>query len=171
MQKANPESLAIGKYYVKTHLKVPRDGFLVEGKLAFKTILKADKFNEDFLIKKFKYRKLEIKIKLIKIRYFDPFYPSEAFTTLTTTLMSAVGLKGPSTSTVMTVLAEQKSKKGQHEAATNYINRAHQIATEVLDGMQVHKKFLSIYSTQANIAFRVKKYADSLSIIDKIEGL
>jgi tetratricopeptide (TPR) repeat protein len=32
--------------------------------------------------------------------------------------MSSIGLKGPYTSTVMTVLADQNSKKGQHEKAT-----------------------------------------------------
>ena len=75
MQKENPDSLPIAKYFVKAHLKVPRDGFLLEGKIAFKTIIAAEKFNEEILIKKFKYRKLEIKIQLIKIRFFDPFFP------------------------------------------------------------------------------------------------
>lgn len=68
--------------------------------------------------------------------------------------MSSIGLKGPYTSIVMTVLADQNSKKGQHEKATQYITRAHQIATEVLDGMQAHKKFINILNTQASIIFR-----------------
>ena len=143
----------------------------MEGKQAFTIILKAEKFNEDILIKQFKYRKLEIKIQLIKIRYFDPFFQQQKFQQITSQLMSAIGLKGPFTSTVMTVLADQNSKKGQHEKATTYINRAHQIATEVLDGMQAHKKFINILNTQASIIFRQKKYPEAIALIEKIEAL
>ncbi len=71
----------------------------------------------------------------------------------------------------MTVLAEQNSKKGQHEKATQYITRAHQIATEVLDGMQAHKKFINILNTQASIIFRQKKYPEAIALIEKIEAL
>jgi hypothetical protein len=85
--------------------------------------------------------------------------------------MSSIGLKGPYTSTVMTVLADQNSKKGQHEKATQYITRAHQIATEVLDGMQAHKKFINILNTQASIIFRQKKYPEAIALIEKIEAL
>jgi hypothetical protein len=66
----------------------------------------AEKFNDEVLVKRFKYRRLEIKIQLIKIRFFDPFFPQQKFQQLTSQLLSAVGLKGPFTSTVMTVLAE-----------------------------------------------------------------
>jgi hypothetical protein len=71
----------------------------------------------------------------------------------------------------MTILADQSSKKGQQEKAIQYITRAHQIATEVLDGMTNHKKFIGILSGQATIAIRQKKYQEALEIIAKLETL
>ena len=51
------------------------------------------------------------------------------------------------------------------------IQRAHKIATEVLDGVTNHKKFIGILSTQASIALRQKKYQEALEIAAKYEAI
>lgn len=132
---------------------------------------KTEKFNDEVLIKKFGYKKLNIKIQMIKITCFDPFFTQIKFQQLTSSLLSLVGVKGPKTSTVMRILSEQNSKKGQHEKAQQYIQRAQQIATEVLDGLQTHTKFISILNQQASIALRMKKYDEALASIEKMEAL
>ena len=80
-------------------------------------------------------------------------------------------MKNINTATVMTILAEQCSKKGQQDKAIQYITRAHSIATEVLDGVTNHKKFIGILSGQASIALRQKKYQEALDITVKIEAI
>ncbi len=58
---------------------------------------------------------------MIKISFFDPFYTQVKFQQLTSSLLSLVGVKGPKTPSVMRILSEQNSKKGQHEKAQQYI--------------------------------------------------
>ena len=154
MRSENPESLIISKYLVKILLKVNSDGFLIEGKVAFQLTQEADEVNDHVLVKKFNYNKLTQKIQLHMIKHYDSFFTQSKFTQLTTRLMSTVGVKSIHTADVMTILADQSSKKGQQDKAVQYITRAHQIATEVLDGMTSHKKFIGILSGQATIAVR-----------------
>ena len=134
-------------------------------------VQEADSLNDQVCVSKFGYQKLTQKIQLHKIKHFDQFFTQNKFTQLTSRVMSTVGVKSIHTSDVMTILADQSSKKGQQDKAIQYITRAHQIATEVLDGMTNHKKFIGILSGQATIAIRQKKYQEALEIIAKLETL
>lgn len=77
--KDNQESFAVAKYFVKTHLNVPKDGFLMDAKEAFVYVKEAERVNEEFLVKKHGYNKLSIKIHLIKIKNFDMFFTQTKF--------------------------------------------------------------------------------------------
>jgi tetratricopeptide (TPR) repeat protein len=69
------------------------------------------------LVKVHKYNKLATKIQLVKIKSFDMFFTPARFQQLTSSLLSSVGTKGTNAPNVMAVLAEQNSKKGDHEKA------------------------------------------------------
>jgi hypothetical protein len=49
----------------------------------------------------------------------------------------------------MSVLADQNSKKGDHDKASQYIGRALTLANEVLDGMKIHKKYIGILAAKS----------------------
>jgi len=146
---AHPEIFEVAKYFVKIYINVPKDGFLLDAKQAFTYFKQAEKVNEEALIKKHKYTKLTNKIHLIKIKNFDMFFNQTKFQQLTSTLLSCVGTKGINTPNVMTVLAEQNSKKGDHDKAQQYIQRAYVLATEVLDGLKTHKKYIGILAVKS----------------------
>lgn len=120
------------------------------------------------LVKRFKYEKLTPKVLISKIKNFDQFFTPAKYQQLTSQALQVVGMKNINTATVMTILAEQCSKKGQQDKAVQYITRAHSIATEVLDGVTNHKKFIGILNAQATIALRQKKYQEALDITAKL---
>ena len=62
LQKANPESFEVAKYYVKVHINVPKDGFLLDAKQAFKLFREAERIHEEVLVKKWKYTALITKL-------------------------------------------------------------------------------------------------------------
>ena len=53
LQKENPESLSIAKYFVKTLLKISKNRCFIEENYAFKIVMEAGNFNESVLVKKF----------------------------------------------------------------------------------------------------------------------
>ena len=171
LYKLHPDSFEVTKYFVKIHSNVPKDGFLLDSKQAFNYFKEAEKINEEQLVKVHKYNKLSLKIQLIKIKYFDFFFNQVKFQQLTSGILSIVGTKGLNAPNVMTVLAEQNSKKGDHDKATTYIQRALTLATEVLDGIKVHKKYIGILATKSQILLRKKKYAESLIVVDEMEKI
>lgn len=115
--------------------------------------------------------KLIRKIQLIKIKTFDMFFTEQRFQQLTAGILSTVGTKGLYAPNVMSVLAELNSRKGDHDKAQTYIQRALALATEVLDGIKVHKKYIGILSSKSQILLRRKKHAEALLAIDEMHGL
>jgi hypothetical protein len=77
----------------------------------------ADHLNESVLVKQFKYQKLVPKIALTKVKSYDPFFNQAKIQQLTSQILSVAGVKGPYSATVMAVLAENNSKKGDHSKA------------------------------------------------------
>ncbi len=53
-------------------------------------------------------------------------------------------------------MADINSKKGDHDKGVQYIQRAQKLASEVLDGIQVHKKFIAILVLKSEIYLRKK---------------
>lgn len=82
-----------------------------------------------------------------------------------------MGTKGYHAPNVMSVLAEQNSRKGDHDKAQTYIQRAMALATEVLDGVKVHKKYIGILAAKSQILLRRKKHAEALSAVDEMQTL
>lgn len=64
-------------------------------------------------------------------------------------------------------MADFNSKRGDHVKAIQYIERAEKLASEVLDGVKVHKKFRGILDIKQQIYLRKKQYQESLNIIDE----
>jgi hypothetical protein len=77
--EANQDSFEVAKYFVKIHLNVPKDGFLIDAKEAFIHNRAAEKVNDEQLVKKHGYSKLTLKINLIKIKCFDMFFTQPKF--------------------------------------------------------------------------------------------
>jgi hypothetical protein len=102
-------------------MNVHKEGFLLDIKQSFKCLLKAERVNSEDLVAVHQWEKLNIKLQLIKIKHFDMFFTQPKFQQLTSTLLISNGVKGYYSPNVMTVLAEQNSKKGDHDKATQYI--------------------------------------------------
>lgn len=171
LMTANPDSFEVAKYFVKIHLNVPRDGFLLDAKQSYNYVKEAEKVNEEQLIKKHHYQKLTTKLQLAKIKNFDMFFTQHKFQQLTSQVLSSVGTKGINAPNVMSVLADQNSRRGDHDKAQQYIQRALTLATEVLDGMKVHKKYIGILAYKSQIAHRKKQFVEALSVIDEMEKI
>lgn len=76
-------------------------------------------------------------------------------------------MKTYNTPNVMAVMAESNSKRGDHEKAVQYITRAQKIANEVLDGVQVHKKYISILDIKSQIYLRKKSFQEALVALEE----
>lgn len=59
-------------------------------------------------------------------------------------------------------MAEFYSKRGETEKGLQYINRAHKLAQEVLDGLEMHKKYIKILDIKSQILQKDKKLAEAL---------
>jgi tetratricopeptide (TPR) repeat protein len=167
----HPDSLEVAKYFVKIHLSVPKDGFIIDAKEAFNFVRAAERVNEESLVKRHRYSKMTTKINLIKIKSFDVFYNQGKFHQLTSSVLSTVGLKGTNAPNVMSVLADQNSKKGDHEKAQQYIARALTLANEVLDGIKTHKKYVGILDVKSQILQRRKKFQEALAAVSDMESM
>ncbi len=99
------------------------------------------------------------------------FFTQTKFQQLTSSALSTVGLKGTHAPNVMSVLAEQNSKKGDHDKAQQYIQRALSLATEVLDGIKTHKKYIGILAVKSQISQRRKKYPEALVSLQEMEEI
>lgn len=80
--------------------------------------------------------------------------------------MREVGIKGTKTPIVLSILAESNSNRGDLEKAMSQIQRAEKLATEVLDGVQVHKKIGDILMSKAVILNKHKKYQEALACLE-----
>ena len=71
----------------------------------------------------------------------------------------------------MAALAEYYSKKGEHDKARQYIERAHTLASEILLHSWSNKKRLGILAVQFSIAIREKKYPEALEAVAQMEKI
>ena len=168
LRESHPDSFEVAKYFVKVHINVPKDGFIIDAKQTFNYFLAAEKVAEEISAK---CPRLVRKIQLMKIKTFEMFFTEQRFQQLTAGILSTVGTKGLHAPNVMSVLAEQNSKKGDHDKAQTYIQRAMALATEVLDGIKVHKKYIGILATKSQILLRRKKHAEALQAVDEMQAL
>lgn len=86
------------------------------------------------------------------------FFKPEAYQQLLSQALRDAGTKTLKTPKVLALMADFNSKKGDHEKAMQYIQRAQKLATEVLDGITVHKKYINIICFKAEILQRKKAY-------------
>lgn len=159
LREAHPENFEVAKYFVKVHINVPKDGFIIDSKQTFRYFLAAEKVAEEI---NSRCPRLVRKIQLMKMKTFEMFFTEQRFQQLTAGILSTVGTKGYHAPNVMSVLAEQNSRKGDHDKAQTYIQRAMALATEVLDGVKVHKKYIGILAAKSQILLRRKKHSEAL---------
>jgi tetratricopeptide (TPR) repeat protein len=94
-----------------------------------------------------------------KIQFFQSFIKPEEFTRLMAQAMREIGPKNKKTPNLMREFAEYNSRKGDLDKALHYINRAVKIAEEVLDGVKVHKKYISLLRTKTDLLLKKKQWA------------
>jgi hypothetical protein len=154
----NPEDFYLARFYVKTLIRQHRDSLISDLKQSFNDLKEAERINDEILVKKHNYNKLNNKFLTNKIKYYDMFFQPDKFQNLMSQALRDIGMKTYKTSTVMAVMAEYNSKRGDHEKAIQYINRALKILNEVLDGVKIHKKYVYILGVKGYIYQRKKSH-------------
>lgn len=98
----------------------------IDFKSAFSNLLKAEKLNQDVLIKIHAHKKETIKLQLVKMEEFYPFLTAEQFTTLQRQVM-ATHMNKPEIVVILRTLAEKYSSRGNHEEALKRLDRSDQL--------------------------------------------
>jgi hypothetical protein len=62
----------------------------------------------------------------------------------------------------MREMADNYCAKGDNEKALQYVNRAYNLAKEVADGVNIHKKYIAILKSKTQILLKKKQYAEAL---------
>jgi gamma-glutamyltranspeptidase len=78
----------------------------------------------------------------------------EDYSKLMNEAMREIGPKSIKTPNLMREMVEYHTRSGDLEKAMNYINRAIKIAEEVLDGVKVHKKYISLYKVKSDLLIK-----------------
>ena len=167
----NKDSFQIAKYFVKSYIKFSIDGYLMDFKETYMLFKEGEAVNEKYLVQLHNYEKLNNKILLIKIKLFELFFTHANFQQLTATAMRNMGTHSVYSPNIMACLAELYSKKGEESKADNYINRATEIASQNLQGVKTHKKYLNIYAIKIQILLRKKQHKEALETLDLLENL
>jgi hypothetical protein len=77
--------------------------------------------------------------------------------------MREIGPKSLKTPNLMREMAEYHSRKGDMEKALSYITRAVKIAEEVLDGVKIHKKYISLIKIKCDILIKKRLFQEAIA--------
>ena len=108
---------------------------------------------------------------MVKIKKFPSFFKADAYQNLLSQALRDAGTKSYKSPNIMTLMADFNSKKGDHDKGVQYIERAQKLATEVLDGVKVHQKYINILGVKSDILLRKKMYAEAIVATNEIETL
>eukprot|EP00347_Sterkiella_histriomuscorum_P010167 403377348 len=171
LQMKHDADFVIAKIKVKVMMDTPKDGSQIEFKTCYHYLLEAEEINTEILNGIYKYNKLNLKILLCKVKHFGVLYKQEVYQSLLSQALRDAGTKSYESPNVLTLMADFNSKKGEHEKALTYITRAQKLAQEVLDGQEVHKKYIKIQDTKVEILIRNKQYQEALNVCDEQQKL
>ena len=85
--------------------------------------------------------------------------------------MREVGIKGTKTPIVLAILAESNANRGDQDKAMTQIQRAEKLASEVLDGVQVHKKIADVLISKSVILNKYKKFEEALTCLEQAKDI
>jgi len=71
LRQAHQENFEVAKYFVKVHINVPKDGFIIDSKQTFRYFLAAEKVAEEISSR---CPRLTRKIQLMKMKTFEMFF-------------------------------------------------------------------------------------------------
>eukprot|EP00347_Sterkiella_histriomuscorum_P014405 403360989 len=171
LQMKHDADFVLAKIKVKVMMDTPKDGSQIEFKTCYHYLLEAEEINTEILNGIYKYNRLNLKILLCKVKHFGVLYKQEVYQSLLSQALRDAGTKSYQSPNVLTLMADFNSKKGEHEKALTYITRAQKLAQEVLDGQEVHKKYIKIQDTKTEILIRNKQYQEALNVCDEQKKL
>ena len=79
-------------------------------------------------------------------------------------------VKSNKTPNLLREYAELYSTKGDFEKALTFITRAIKIAEEVLGGVKVHKKYISLIKTKCQILVKKRMYNEAIVEISNVDA-
>ncbi|CDW73541.1 tpr repeat-containing protein [Stylonychia lemnae] len=166
LHKSHPNDLVVSKFYVKILVCSPKDG-VIELKQCLQYLNQAIKINNQVLNKENNYKKLNLKILLTQCKHFSHLYKQNDYQNLLSQAMRDAGTKSMNSPNVLFLMADFNSKKGDQEKGIQYINRALNLAKEVLDGLSAHKKIIGLLFGKIQILNRKKAFAESLQVTEE----
>ena len=119
--------LLVVKYYIKSLLKNDEYQLGVDTKVGYQQLLKAQRLDQEILVRKHSHTKETIKVQINKMQKFKNFMDVKSFAQLSATAMGTHRQK-PEVVQIMRALAIKYSDLGDHKKAMDYISRVETLA-------------------------------------------